>query len=197
MKKELYRKKVTNFSDYRIYKKIKEYLKEEQAGFSHNKKKLDILYDESMRRDPVIYDDALRDSINEFNTSVHQIPEPNVSKPEKNKVDKNVEMYGSNKIFDDGEFDGKDFFLCIAKGISMIDADIRDGDILIVDIMKNVSDGDIIVANIQDKMFVKRYEQNEKGKWLISENRTYEDVKIEKYMDFEVLGKVKAAVKKF
>lgn len=197
MNKSRFREEISNYSDFKIYRRIKEYLKEEQAGYYHNSKKLDLLYDESMNRDPDIYNTAMKDSITEFNSSVYQTIEPNVSRPERIREDDNIKIHESNMIFDDSEFDKNDLFLCTVDGVSMKDANISDGDTLIVARTDKIESGDIIIAAIKNKMFVKRYSKNDSGKWLISENRTIDDVRIKEDMDFELFGKVIAAIKKF
>lgn len=71
-----------------------------------------------------------------------------------------------------------EFFALTAKGDSMVDAGIDDGDIVIVKIQNYALEGQIIVALIDDEATLKRYFIDRKKKCirLHPENKKYEDI---------------------
>ena len=73
-----------------------------------------------------------------------------------------------------------DFFILRAKGNSMIDAGIHDGDLLFVRYQSFAEDGDIVVANIDGEVTLKRLFKLEKEKAFLlhPENKDYQDIKV-------------------
>lgn len=71
-----------------------------------------------------------------------------------------------------------EFFALTAKGDSMIDAGIEEGDIVIVKIQNYALDGQIVVALIDDEATLKRYYIDRKNKCirLHPENKKYDDI---------------------
>jgi DNA polymerase V len=68
---------------------------------------------------------------------------------------------------------------------------IHPGELLVVDRMAETKDGDIVVARVGYEFMVKRLHTEEDGQiWLLSENPSYEPVRITEGMDFEVWGRV-------
>ena len=196
MNKKLYIHEIQQFSDFKIYKKSKQYLNEEQAGFSHNSKKLDLLYEESKSRDISIFNESLEDSIKEFNKVTMPDIYGEISSPKKFASNDNSEISKSTVLFDHNEIDKEKVFLCSVHGDSMIDAKIDDGDTLIVEQTEFAKDNNIIIAIVNQKMFVKRYRVNKQGSWLVSENPALPDVKITEQIQFSVFGRVWACIKR-
>lgn len=81
-------------------------------------------------------------------------------------------------------------FQCVVSGMSMKDAGIYDGNILIIETCDTANDCEIIIASINGKHFVKRYRIIDGEEWLYSENIDFSPVKIRAEMDFEICGKV-------
>lgn len=196
MDKKKYSQEIQQFSDFKIYKRTKQYLNEEQVGFTHNSKKLDLLYEESNSRDISIFNESLDDSIKEFKELGMATISGEVSIPTIIDHNDNCEISKSSALFDTNDIDKDKVFLCRVHGDSMIDAKIDDGDTLIVEQTEIAIDSDVIIAIVNEKMFVKRYKENEQGKWLISENPGLADVQITEQIQFSVFGKVRACVKK-
>ena len=71
-----------------------------------------------------------------------------------------------------------EYFALTAKGDSMIDAGIDDGDIVIVKIQNTAIEGQIVVALIDDEATLKRYYLDHKNNRVIlhPENKTMEDI---------------------
>ncbi len=195
MNKEKYLEEIKNFSDYMLYKSIKQYLKEEQSGIYYNSKKLSQLFKESKIRKEDIFKQALEDSLYEFNRN--QFPNIETAIDSTNEGIGNVVLSDHKRIFEEYEISDEKLFLSKVKGNSMIGAKIDDGDTLAAERSDNVKDGDIIIAEIDGRVFVKRYKETTDGRWLISENVAIEDVLITDEMNFQILGKVIACVKKF
>ena len=80
-----------------------------------------------------------------------------------------------------------EFFALTAKGDSMIDAGIDDGDIVIVRIQNYATEGQIIVALLDDEATLKRYYLDRKHRSVIlhPENKDYEDIVVG---DVEIQG---------
>ena len=68
---------------------------------------------------------------------------------------------------------------------------IHSGELLVVDRMVETKDGDVVVARLGQEFTVKRLHTEEDGRlWLVSENPSYEPIRITEGMDFEVWGRV-------
>lgn len=76
------------------------------------------------------------------------------------------------------------------NGDSMKDADIRDGDIVIVRRQQLAESGEIVVALIDNEATVKRLEIDDGEIRLLPENRKYKPIEVNPDSDFRVLGKV-------
>lgn len=62
------------------------------------------------------------------------------------------------------------------SGDSMVDADIHDGDRVLVRMTQNMRDGDIVVARVEDGYTVKCFYEDDEGKhWLVAQNEEKED----------------------
>ena len=75
-------------------------------------------------------------------------------------------------LFLDSEWAGNgDTFLLRVNGYSMIDADIRDGDILVVQKSQTCRNGDIVIALLDDEATVKRFFKEKERVRLQPESR--------------------------
>ena len=83
------------------------------------------------------------------------------------------------------------FYARIA-GDSMLDAGIRDGDIVVVDRALEPSNGDFVVACIDGEFTLKEYQRDSKNQcvWLIPHNPNYNKIKVTADNDFIVWGVV-------
>lgn len=79
-------------------------------------------------------------------------------------------------------------FLLKVKGDSMINAHIKDGDLVVVDPDKPVEIGDICIALIGEEATVKRLAKIGKKIYLAPENPLYQPIPITK--DTKIIGKV-------
>lgn len=77
-----------------------------------------------------------------------------------------------------------------ARGESMIEAGIADGDILIVDRSLSPRNGDIIIAEIEGAFTVKYYEKSASGIRLIPANPKFEPIIINKTAQAAFFGVV-------
>ena len=86
-------------------------------------------------------------------------------------------------------------FMCKAKGNSMCDAGIEEGDILEVICLPTYSDGDIVVASIDGEVTVKVYCKNEDGQpWLLPQNKGYKPIRLKEDSDVRIVGMVKKII---
>jgi DNA polymerase V len=76
------------------------------------------------------------------------------------------------------------------EGLSMIGANITDGDILVVDRSVEVSNNKIVIAIIDGDITVKRLKIKNNEYWLCPENDKFKPVKIETWMNFSIWGVV-------
>jgi len=90
-------------------------------------------------------------------------------------AEENIEEYVSlpEALFGRGEF-----FILKAKGDSMIDAGIDDGDLVVIRQQSSAEDGQIVVALIDDEATLKRFYRDDKNKRvrLHPENEAMEDI---------------------
>lgn len=82
------------------------------------------------------------------------------------------------------------FFALRVSGDSMIDAGIRENDIVIVQQDNWADVGDIVVALIDGDATLKRFSRSKDGIELHAANRNYSPIVVRRESDFQVLGKV-------
>ena len=99
------------------------------------------------------------------------------------------ENYEDYYAFPAGEFRGESLFMLRVKGTSMIDANIFDGDKIIVRRQQDAADGDIVVALTEDSATVKRIFYRDGKVVLHPENTTMSDMIFEPD-EISVLGNV-------
>ena len=87
-------------------------------------------------------------------------------------------------------------FYVYAKGDSMINAGIYDGDLLIVDRSLNAELKSIVIAVIDGEFTVKRVNRINNTLYLIPDNSLYKPIKITKEMNFEIWGVVTHTIHK-
>ncbi len=102
-------------------------------------------------------------------------------------------------LYLDSEWAGNsDTFLLRVKGLSMIDADIRDGDILVVQKTQSCHNGDIIIALLDDEATVKRFFKEVDRIRLQPENQTMQPIYVEQdYPNFHIIGLVRGLLRKY
>ena len=88
-------------------------------------------------------------------------------------------------------------FYVYAKGDSMINSGIHDGDLLIVDRSLNPNSKDIVVAVLDGEFTVKRIYKKNNQIFLVPSNNKYESILINENMDFEIWGVVTHAIHHF
>ena len=106
------------------------------------------------------------------------------------------ENYEDYYAFPAGEFRGESLFMLRVKGTSMIDANIFDGDKIIVRRQQDAADGDIVVALTEDSATVKRIFYRDGKVVLHPENTTMSDMIFEPD-EISVLGKVVGLIRNY
>ena len=81
-------------------------------------------------------------------------------------------------------------FLVRARGESMIDRGINDGDILIVDRALIPVEGDIVIASLDGELTVKTLEIKEGRTYLVAANKMFLPLEIKHFMQFQIWGVV-------
>ena len=81
-------------------------------------------------------------------------------------------------------------FYIYAKGDSMIDSNIQDGDLMVVDKSINPNNKSIVIAVINGEFTVKRILYIDKKMYLSPDNQKYNPIEITTDMDFEIWGVV-------
>lgn len=87
-------------------------------------------------------------------------------------------------------------FLFRIGGMSMKDAGILDGDIIIVDRSLEVQDGHIIVAAVDGAYTCKYYRKAKTGVWLVAANPDFKPMKISVDRDFSIFGRYDGLIRK-
>ncbi|CAH1073317.1 LexA family protein [Candidatus Nitrotoga sp. 1052] len=88
-------------------------------------------------------------------------------------------------------------FFVRAKGNSMIDAGIFDGDLLVVDKSLTPSSGNIVIAIIDGDLTVKRLILRDNKTILKPENPRFKEIELKDGQELQVWGVVTSTVKKF
>lgn len=89
-------------------------------------------------------------------------------------------------------------FMLRVRGHSMIDADIRDGDILVVQKTQSCRNGDIVIALLDDEATVKRFYKEHDRIRLQPENQNMQPIYVERdYPNFHIIGLVSGLLRKF
>lgn len=202
------------FTDNDLYKFIKRYLIQEFFGIEYNQRQCDLLINETQKRNPDIYFDALNDAANLFE-SIKMINDGNkainlrridsLSSIELKLLLQTVGAATKHQILDDSfsifnilkDIENKDdnYFACNVSGNSMEGANIFDGDTIIVEKTDNIKTGNIIVVSVEGNLFVKRIKIEEKDIWLISENKQYKPFKVLPDSDFQICGVAKIVLR--
>ncbi len=87
-------------------------------------------------------------------------------------------------------------FYVYARGDSMINSGIHDGDLLIVDRSLNPGLKSIIIAVVNGEFTVKRIQKINKELYLIPDNDDYKPIQITEDMNFQIWGIVTHAIHK-
>lgn len=81
------------------------------------------------------------------------------------------------------------------KGLSMKDAGIFDGDLLVIDKSLQPTDNKIAVCYIDGEFTIKRIQIQKDCVWLIPENEAYQPIKVTADNDFIIWGMVTHVIK--
>lgn len=81
-------------------------------------------------------------------------------------------------------------FFVRVSGNSMVNAGIRDGDILVVDKSLEPKEGKIVIANVEGEFVLKRIRRKNGKLYLFPENSDYNPIEIKEDMDCEIWGVV-------
>lgn len=98
-----------------------------------------------------------------------------------------VENYEDFYAFPPDQFKGEQLFMLRVHGDSMIEADIQDGDKIVVRQQSSAENGEIVVALIDDSSTVKRFFKRDGKIILHPENPRLSDIVLD---DVQILGKV-------
>lgn len=83
-----------------------------------------------------------------------------------------------------------------AKGDSMKDAGILDGDLLLIDRTVRYHDRDIVLASLDGENLIKAYCEDENGqKWLVPKNEAFNAIKLDESMNPKIVGVVKMVIR--
>ncbi|MCX7770603.1 MAG: transcriptional repressor LexA [Proteobacteria bacterium] len=89
----------------------------------------------------------------------------------------------------------KGTFILKVRGNSMINAGIHDGDLVSVDVDRDVKNNDIVVALLDGEVTLKRIKFDKEGIILFPENPDYSPIYVKSGF-FRVLGKAKMLIRK-
>lgn len=100
------------------------------------------------------------------------------------------ERYNKFDLISALDLNNNSLVICKVEGESMQEADIKDGDIVFADKSITPQSGDIIIASVNNTLYIKKYLLLNNSIYLVSENRNFPPVLIEKGMQFEIIGVV-------
>lgn len=92
---------------------------------------------------------------------------------------------------------GSNKFILRIKGDSMINANIDDGDLVVIEQNNSPINGEIVAVNIEGSATLKRFKMEKDKVLLLSENDKYSPIEVTKEQEFFVLGKAVGVIKKF
>lgn len=104
------------------------------------------------------------------------------------------EEYGDEIFIDESNIGKGRFFALEVQGDSMIEADINNGDLVVVKKQPVADKGEIIAALIEDDATVKRLEVLDDKIILKPENRKYTPIDVTYRDDFRILGVVVSVI---
>lgn len=87
-------------------------------------------------------------------------------------------------------------FYARVRGNSMIDANIEDGDLLVIDRSIETRNGKIAVCMIDGEFTIKRLKVSKNGVYLMPENNNYKPIKVAEESELIIWGIVTYVVKK-
>jgi len=91
-----------------------------------------------------------------------------------------------------------DTFILRVHGHSMMDADIQNGDLVVVQKTSTCKNGDIVIALLEDEATVKRFFKEKDRIRLQPENPSMQPIYVPKGdPTFQIIGKVKGLMRKF
>ncbi|ROL62226.1 hypothetical protein D9V86_01805 [Bacteroidetes/Chlorobi group bacterium ChocPot_Mid] len=197
-----------------LYKLLKSALIEEQIEKKNNSRKLTSIYEELSRRGRLdLYEDAVNSALSE-SMRIRELMEGAVVRNFRRfdaetkfdlveKLERKISESERNagnteemrKILETLGLKEKSF-ICEVTGESMVDANIFEGDILIVEPRKRIRSGELVVLRFNETVLVKRYKKNNDGEFLVSENSEYPIFKIDDENKYEILGAVTTVIHK-
>lgn len=212
-----FEEKIKMLSDNELYELAKHLLVEEYAGLRLTPRKCDLVYDESMRRKGKIFYYAMIDAIAIISNMEEKMKGLRISKIQRIDFMTKAELKeflqtigaaGKHSIVDESNAQTVDLlatlgikeskaFICKVSGESMKEANICEGDTLIVEQTENAKDGDIVVASILGELIVKRLHFENGSVWLYSENPKFPPFKISEELNFKIFGIVKHVLHSF
>lgn len=87
-------------------------------------------------------------------------------------------------------------FYARVRGNSMVDANIEDGDLLVIDRSIETRDGKVAVCMVDGEFTVKRLKVEKDCVYLVPENKKYKTIKVTEDNEFIVWGIVTYVIKK-
>ncbi len=89
----------------------------------------------------------------------------------------------------------EDTFMLEVDGNSMIDAHIKDGDMVLVEKTEQAKDGDIVIANVDGEFTMKYFKKDGDKLWLEPANKDFEPIYPKQYL--HINAKVIAVIRKY
>lgn len=177
----------------------------------------DEIYEELLARNPNIIEYAIKDAniiiesaeTEHYTMKVVDIKRMDFMNPtEINMILQSFAAGKSNYCFEAGfaketnlleilGLDKNNLVVCRVSGDSMINAQINEGDLLLVDTERQPEDGKVVIANVDGELFVKKYSSKNGKIKLLSENAKFAPIVVSEYSYFEIYGVVLGVVKNF
>jgi SOS-response transcriptional repressor LexA len=206
-----YIKQIKGYTDNEIYLTIKKLIIRQDLGYYINYNKLEALEKEAQSRNKSIYDFALKDGLfisNQLreemgNTKVINIKRIDFLSEEELKILLfSIGAAKNHPLVSDSDskkvsfvsylgIEPENILICQVSGDSMINANIFEGDSLILDTKSTPRNNDIVVVTLNNETLVKRISINNGQISLISENDNYPTYILNNEDEFNILGKVK------
>jgi len=86
-------------------------------------------------------------------------------------------------------------YMLTVDGDSMIDAHIKDGDMVLVEKTNTAKDGQIVIANVDGEFTMKYFKKEGDKVWLLPANKNYKPIHPKIYLN--IIAVVKAVIRKY
>ena len=204
MKNNDFHNRISRLNDGELLELAKKYLANEKSDSDFSARRANAIYDECKKRNISLFNRAMSSAyapyhpfnqdgyarvkdvkyfssltLSELQALTAQFPDSNIK-----------EFIAECGIIKKGSFFGT------VDGVSMINAKLFNGDIIICNSAEEIRDGKIVVAEVENQLFIKRFRLIDGEPHLFPENPDYSPVKLTDEFEYRLIGCAQPFAKK-